>query len=109
MENDDLVWVSTSEWRCYFEPKNWIAGVNDTRMWDDSPCPSNVGERELQLVRNLLKELKIEFTERVCETSNVFCVHRYICVDSEQIENATRHLHDNLIILGTQLLYIKDL
>lgn len=73
-------WVSTSAWRGYEQPIFAVAGANDTGTWSDSPCPSNVGEKELAGFRKLLRKAKIKYKETTCPSSNVFCVHRYIVV-----------------------------
>jgi hypothetical protein len=81
-------WVSTSGWRGYSEPVNAAAGANDTGTWDDSPCPSGTATRELDEYKKRLRKEKIPFTEMNCETSNVFCVNRYVLVPDEHLVRA---------------------
>lgn len=103
------VWVSTSEWRGYYEPTNWVAGVDDTGMWEDSPCRSDVGIAELKLATDILEKNKIEFALKDCETSNVFCRHRYVCVNDSDIQKSIELFLENKIYLGTKLLYLREI
>jgi len=73
-------YVRTDGWRGYSQPKFAVAGANDTGSWEDSPCPSDVRERELKGFTAILKKNGIGYETKVCETSNVFCVHVYIVV-----------------------------
>lgn len=68
----------TDGWRGYSEPINAIVGANDTGMYSDSPCPSNVRERELNAISAELAKNGIKTKQVVCESSNVFCVHVYL-------------------------------
>lgn len=67
-------------WRGYVIPANAIACANDTGTHSDSPCPSDVSEREINDLRAHLKAMKINTTIRFGETSNVFCGKRWLCV-----------------------------
>ena len=96
-------YVKTDGWRGYEEPIYAIAGANDTGGWSDSPCPSEVATRELNGLREALKGIPIK--EVVCETSNVFCVHRYLIVPPSHIDNARAQVKDYLDINETRLLY----
>ncbi len=55
------VWISTSGWRGYEQPVDAVCGANDTGMWKDSPCKSDVRERELNMVKDILRKNKIKF------------------------------------------------
>lgn len=81
-------WVSTDAWRGYEEPVNAVAGANDTGTWGDSPCPSDVCTKELEGFKAILRKQKIRFHEITTQSSNVFCVHRYILTHPEDRERA---------------------
>jgi hypothetical protein len=82
------VWVSTSGWRGYEQPLNAIAGANNTGSWSDSPCPSHICEKEIKDFRAILRKNKIASRLKVCQTSNVFCVHVYVLVHPDNREKA---------------------
>lgn len=44
-------WVSTDGWRGYVLPVNAVAGCNHTGNWEDSPCPTNLVETEIESFR----------------------------------------------------------
>jgi hypothetical protein len=81
-------YIRTDGWRRYTQPINAVCGANDTGSWDDSPCPSKTRADELNQAKKLLRENKIPFRQTVCQTSNVFCVHVYLCVSPENKERA---------------------
>lgn len=93
-------------WRNYDFPEYAVAGANDTGMWSDSPCPSDVNARELEAVRDLLKKNKIPTKFMTLESSNVFMVRNFIIVPPYYVDNAreivAQYLNDNY----TRLLYI---
>ena len=47
-------YVKTDGWRGYSQPEFAVAGANDTGMYEDSPCRSDVAEKELKSVISLL-------------------------------------------------------
>jgi hypothetical protein len=83
-------YVKTDGWRGYSEPKYAVCGANDTGMFEDSPCPSNVREKELNEAKAYLESRGIKTQEQVCETSNVFCVHVYLLAPVHRIEDARK-------------------
>lgn len=97
-------WVSTDGWRGYEEPINAVCGANDTGMWDDSPCPSTTREKELNMAKNILRKNRIKYRQVVCQSSNVFCVHVYLCVSKVDKERATELLEP--LVHETRLLYM---
>ena len=99
----EVGWVSTDGWRGYQRPIYAIAGANDTGMWDDSPCPSDVAERELNDLKKKLRGIPHE--EMVCETSNVFCIHRYIIVPPFYLNKAKEIVSEHINNTQTRLLY----
>ncbi len=99
------VWKSIDGMRGYEEPTYAVCGANDTGMWDDSPCRSDVAEAELTEAKKVLKKSGIATKLMTCESSNVFCVHHYLIVvprDKQRAEAIIKqYLEDNY----TQLLY----
>lgn len=81
-------YIKTDGWRGYSEPEFAVCGANDTGMWEDSPCRSDIAENELKEVADMLKSNGIESKEIVCESSNVFCVHRYLIVKVKDFKRA---------------------
>jgi hypothetical protein len=81
-------WVATDGWRGYVEPINAVGGANNTGSWSDSPCPSDTCEREIKEFRAMLRKNKIASRLKVCQTSNVFCVHVYVLVHPDNRERA---------------------
>jgi len=98
-------WVATNGWRGYNKPKFAVFGANDTGAWEDSPCPSDVCESELKLAIESLGDIphKIMTTE----SSNVFCVHRYVIVPPSFLEAAKERFAAAFETLkgSTRLLY----
>jgi hypothetical protein len=73
-------WVKTDAWRGYEQPISAVCGANDTGMWADSPCRTDVCKAELNAIMKLFTSNGIKYRQSTCQSSNVFCVHRYICV-----------------------------
>jgi hypothetical protein len=98
--------VQINGWRSRLEPINAICGANDTGSYSDSPCPTSVALAELKKVKIILRENQIKFRSTILNTSNVFCMARYIVVsesDKERAIELIRHLTPE-----TRLLYIND-
>jgi hypothetical protein len=100
-----LTYVRTDGWRGYEKPVNSICGANDTGTYSDSPCPSDVCESELQTCRDMLRKANIAYIQMTCNTSNVFCVHRYLCVHPSDRKAAVALLQP--LVAGTRLLYVE--
>lgn len=98
-------WVKTDAWRGYNEPIYAVCGANDTGTWDDSPCPSDVCERELNGAIEVLKSLKIPTKIVTCESSNVFCVHRYVIVPPKYFEEAKLIVREYIDNTENRLIY----
>ena len=100
-------YVRTDGWRGYEQPIYAVAGWNDTGSWSDSPCPSDLGIKESQLVKRVLRQNGIHFRVMSCQSSNVFCVHHYLIVPVEQIEQARKVVSEWYKInrANTRLLY----
>lgn len=101
-------YVRTGGWRGYSEPKFACAGANDTGMYSDSPCPSNVRENELGEVKKLLIKEGIKTKQIVCESSNVFCVHVYLVPMLKHVDRAREIVREYIQNNETRLLYAVD-
>lgn len=98
-------WISTDGWRGYEQPKYALAGANDTGMFDDSPCPSNVSMAEIDSITALLKSKGIPSRQVVTQTSNVFCIHHYVVVPPYYVATAREVVREYLNDNSTRLLY----
>lgn len=83
-----IEWISTGGYRGYDKPIFAVCGANDTGMWADSPCRTDVATSELGAVAEDLKRLFIPHREMQTHSSNVFCAHRYLIVPPEFLERA---------------------
>ncbi len=92
-------------WRGYEYPEYAIAGANDTGMWSDSPCRTEVAEKELNEVTELLRAQQIPVKKITCQTSNVFCVHHYIVPMVKDVEKAKEVVKTYIETNSTQLIY----
>lgn len=98
------IWIATDGWRGYEQPVDALCGANDTGAWRDSPCPSDVRQIELDMVKTILRKNKIKYKQTVCKSSNVFCAHFYICVSKEDKPRATKLIEP--LVDKTELLYL---
>jgi len=98
-------WVKIDGWRGYNEPIYAVCGANDTGMWSDSPCPSNVCERELTDAVRVIKNKGIPTKIVTTETSNVFCVHRYVIVPPKYVDVAREMIREHINNSETNLIY----
>lgn len=105
--NTSKKYVSIDGWRGYEQPVYAVCGANDTGMWGDSPCPSNVAKKELENAKALLKRNKIPTKLMTTETSNVFCVHHYLITPPNYIDNARELVEEYLQNNETRLLYVS--
>lgn len=71
-------WIASDGWRGYDEPFAAICGANDTGMWSDSPCRSDVAKRELGEAQAELLRAGIRTRLVTAQSSNAFCVHHYL-------------------------------
>jgi hypothetical protein len=97
-------YVRTDGWRSYEEPVNAVCGANNTGNWSDSPCPENVCLAELKKAKDILRQNKIPYKQTWCKTTNVFCIHLYICVHESNKDKAKELLLP--LVNETRLLYI---
>lgn len=102
------IYVKTDGWRGYEQPLNAVAGANDTGTWSDSPCPTGRCLKELNYVKQELRNAKIHYRSAVCPSSNIFCAHRYVCVSPDDREKALRVVQAILDENITDLLYLCD-
>jgi hypothetical protein len=97
-------YVKTDGWRGYEQPIYAVCGANNTGNWSDSPCPSNVCEKEIKQARAILRANKIPSKISVCQSSNVFCVHVYLVVPASKVEEGKKLIEP--IVNECRLLYI---
>lgn len=100
-------WVSSDGWRGYEQPTYAVCGANDTGKWEDSPCPSDVAEREIKEAQLVLKSKKIPTKIMTTQSSNLFCVHHYIVVPPHYLEQAKELLLEQYNVNETRLLYLN--
>jgi hypothetical protein len=98
-------YVKTDGWRGYEQPTYAVAGANDTGMWEDSPCRSDVAQSELQAIMAMLSKSGIKTKVVTCETSNVFCVHHYVVPTIGGYEKAKELVASHLMATNTRLAY----
>lgn len=101
-------WISTDAWRGYEQPIFAVFGWNDTGTWSDSPCNTYEGLKEAKLAKSFLRKKHIPFKHIICRSSNVFCVHHYLVVETTLI-NTARELAKEFyktIEDQTRLLYV---
>jgi len=98
-------WVASDGWRGYNEPIYAVCGANDTGMWSDSPCPSDVCERELTDAVRVIKNKGIPTKIVTCESSNVFCVHRYVIVPPKYVDVAREIVSEHIDSTDNRLIY----
>lgn len=96
--------IELNAWNYRKEPIYAICGVNDTGSSEDSPCPSDVANFELDKVKDILRENGIKFKSISVPTNNAFCIAKYIVVSEEDRYKAL-DLIDHLIF-ETRLLYM---
>ena len=76
-------YVRIDGWRGYQRPVNAIAGANDTGTYEDSPCPSHLVDQEIKMLLKELRKQKIKYRTTWGNSSNVFCMNRWVCVAPE--------------------------
>lgn len=77
-----------NSWRRWVEPFTAVAGCNDTGSWSDSPCPTSLADKEVERLLTYLRSKGFKPYQCYTQTSNVFCVARYICVPLHQVIKA---------------------
>ena len=65
-------------WRSWLEPVNAVGGCNFTDEWHDT------AKKEVDSFCKKLRQAKIKNRCVWGNSSNVFCMHKYICVHPEQ-------------------------
>ena len=97
-------YVKTDGWRGRLEPINAICGSNDTGNYSDSPCPSDVRKKEIQMVTSILRKNNIRYRTTWGQTSSVFCVAQYVVVSEQDKARAIELIED--LPSMTRLLYL---
>lgn len=77
-------------WRGYSIPILAVAGASDTGGWSDSPCPSSSVEEELKDLQNVYKKHGIYSYLAYTQSSNVFCLKRWVVVRGNQLKDAMK-------------------
>jgi hypothetical protein len=98
-------YVKFDAWRGANQPTYAVVGANDTGMWEDSPCRTDVANAELDGVTNYLAKKGIKTKHMVCEGSNVFCAHRYLITYPHETQLARALVDVYLEEKQTRLLY----
>ncbi len=101
-------YTPTDGWRGYEEPEFACVGANDTGMYSDSPCPSNIREQELKDISDMLAKNGIKTKQTVCQTSNVFCVHVYLVPQLKNVDKARELVKQYLNENETRLAYVVE-
>jgi len=100
-----ITWIATDGWRGYSQPLFAVGGANCTGSSWDSPCPTNITEQEIMLMRSALRKAKINTRLMVCRSSNVFCVDVYIIVKPKDLEQGRAVVKQLLKEVDTTLAY----
>ena len=99
-------YVRLDGWRGYSEPIYAVAGANDTGTFSDSPCPTDIAKAELRAIGQLLRKQGIKFRQMVCQSSNVFCIHRYIICMPKDAQAARAIAKEYIANHYTRLAYV---
>jgi hypothetical protein len=100
-----IKWISTGGYRGQEQPIYAVCAANNTGMWSDSPCPTEVCLNELIAARKAIKAVGIPVKEVVCSTSNVFCSVHYLVVPPKHVDKAREVVDKHLTEELTTLLY----
>jgi hydroxymethylpyrimidine pyrophosphatase-like HAD family hydrolase len=103
--NEEMNYIRTDGWRGYEEPKYAIAGANNAGNWADSPCKSDICESEIKDIREYLLDHNVPTKIKVCETSNIFCVHVYLIPKVKDYQKGVELVGKYLSENETKLLY----
>lgn len=98
-------WMPTDSMRGGYFPKYYVAGANDTGMFSDSPCRSDIAKAELDMVRKHLRKHGIGTRSMWCESSNVFLIRRFIIVKPSDMDRAKALVSELIKNIDTNLLY----
>ena len=101
----DTITTSGPGYSYYTRPIYAVIGCNDTGGWSDSPCPTDTVNDELSAIKNVLKAAGIETKEQIEETSNVFCIRRFLIVQPAFIHHAKVVVNSYLENNFTRLVY----
>ena len=69
-------------WRAWWEPVNAVGGCTFTDGWHET------AKEEVDSFCKKLRQAKIKYRCVWGDSSNVFCLHRYICVHPDQRDEA---------------------
>jgi hypothetical protein len=100
-------WISTDEWHGYEQPVNAVAGSSDTGMWSDSPAPSVVVDKELNMLTEHLKSKGFKVSRAMTESSNAFMKKRWLVVTTN-FTAAKKEADKWLVKHKSDTIYIHD-
>lgn len=98
--------VHLGGWQSRLEPVFAVCGANDTGNFPDSPCKTEDCHREINQAIDILKEHSIKYRTTYCQTSNVFCLARFVVVSEDDIDFARQLVQP--ILEETRLLYLCE-
>lgn len=101
-------WIRSDAWRGYEQPIHAVACANDTGMWSDSPCPSNVCKKELDDIQRQLRKERISSRRTICRSSNVFCIHRYLICPPDDVDKGRDIVKSYLAVNDTRLSFLVE-
>lgn len=89
LQNPQRRYNKIDGWRGYWVPALAVAGSSDTGSYPDSPCPSSEVNKELTRIRKeVLLPLGIKSRSRIGNSSNLFCVKRWLVVSKQDFQKA---------------------
>jgi len=100
-----MTWQPSDEWRGHERPYYAVAGVSDTGMWSDSPCPSDTGQKELADLKAFLKRHNITTKSMTSPSSNLFMVKQWLIVQGPKFAEAKKLVQQYLATHETHLLH----
>ena len=92
-------------WRGYSFPALAAVGASDTGNWSDSPCRP---EEELKNIASFLLEHGVKTYPCWTETSNVFCIKRWLQVKPDRLSSALSLVEGYLASHETRLLHLPE-
>ena len=98
-------WVVTANNKGYYEYVFAVCGANDTGRFKNSPCPSDVREKEIGDAVAVLHNNNIPTEIVVGETSNKYCLHYYVIVPPSYHCKAKIIFTDYIDYSKTKLIY----
>ena len=98
-------WVDTGNNKGYYEYIFAVCGANDTGLFENSPCPSDIRVKEIDDALKVLNINGIPTEVAVGETSNKYCLHYYVIVPPEYHRKAKIIFNHYMDYSKTKLIY----